>query len=85
MHVEIEDWKSGWSGLRIGIDPIEIDRLIELLVLIKNDPEQHFHISSDYKSIGGVGDIEFSIRDESESHNMNLSGRALAPGEEIER
>ena len=84
MHVEVEDWKNGWCGLRVGIDPSEIDRLIELLVMIKNDPEQHFHSSSDYRGAGGVGDIEFSIRGESESHNMSLSGRARAPGEEIE-
>lgn len=83
MHVKIEDWKNGWSGISVGIDPDEIDRFIELLKMIKEDPDQHFHISSDYKEAGGVGDIEIFIRSENEKHNMNLSGRALAPGENI--
>ena len=83
MHVAIEDWKNGWSGISVGIDPDEIDRLIELLKMIKEDPDQHFHISSDYKGIGGVGDIEISIRSENEKHNMNLLGRAFPPGDNI--
>lgn len=84
MHVKIEDWRNGWSGISVGLDPDEIDSLIDLLKMIKNDPDQHFHIASDYKEGGGVGDIEISIRSESEKHNMNLSGRALAPGVNID-
>jgi len=83
MRVKIEDWKNGWSGISVGIDPDEIDHFIELLKMIKEDPEQHFHISSDCKAAGGVGDIEIFIRSENEKHNMNLSGRALGPGEKI--
>lgn len=83
MHVKIEDWKNGWSGISVGIDPDEIDRFIELLKMIKEDREQHFHVSSDYKGTGGVGDIEIFIRSEHEVHNMSLSGRALAPGETV--
>lgn len=83
MHVKIEDWKNGWSGISVGIDPDEIDRFIELLKMIKDDREQHFHISSDYKGAGGVGDIEIFIRGEREEHNMILSGRALEPGETL--
>ena len=83
MHVKIEDWKNGWSGISVGIDPDEIDHFIDPLKMIKDDPEQHFHISSDYKGTGGVGDIEIFIRSENEKHNMNLSTRALAPGENV--
>ena len=83
MHVVNEDWKNGWSGIRIGIDLNEIDRLIESLNSIKNDPDQHFHISSDYKGTGGVGDIEISLRNPKQPHNMTLSGRALSPGESL--
>jgi len=81
MHVRIEDWKNGWSGISVGLDPDEIDHFIELLKSIKDEPDQHFQISSDYKGIGGIGDIEIAIRSEMEKHNMSLSGRALAPGE----
>ncbi|MCC6140397.1 MAG: hypothetical protein IT389_07255 [Nitrospira sp.] len=83
MHVKIEDWKNGWSGISVGIDPDEINRFIELLKMIRENPEQHFHVSSDYKGTGGVGDIEVFIRGENEEHNMSLSGRALAPGETL--
>lgn len=83
MHVKLEDWKNGWSGISIGIDPAEVDRLIELLKMIREDPNQHFHISSDYRATGGIGDFEFFIRSPNEEHNMFLSGEALSPGEEI--
>jgi hypothetical protein len=80
MHVKIEDWKNGWSGINVGIDPDEIDQFIVLLKMIKEDPDQHFHIFSDYKGTGGIGDIEVFIRSENEKHNMNLSDRALTAG-----
>jgi hypothetical protein len=83
MHVKIEDWKNGWSGISVGIDSDEIDHFIDLLKMIKDDPEQHFHISSDYKGTGGIGDIEIFIRSKNEQHNMNLSSRALAPGDNV--
>lgn len=83
MRVEIEDWKNGWSGISVGLDLNEIDCLVDLLKMIKDDPDQHFHISSDYKETGGIGDITFFIKAEEQKHNMSLSGRALAPGENI--
>ena len=54
MHLKFQDWKNGWSGISIGIDPDEVDRFIELLKMIREDPNQHFHISSDYKATGGL-------------------------------
>lgn len=84
MHVQIEDWQNGWSGISIGIAENEIDRLIELLQGLQADTEQHFHIGSDYKQSGGVGDIEIYVKDGEEPDNMTLSSMALAPGTEIE-
>ena len=83
INVKLEDWKNGWFGISMGIDSDEIDRLIELLKMIKGDPDEHFHLSSDYKGTGGVGDIEISMRDKSQKHNMHLSSRPLKPGEDI--
>ena len=83
MHVRMKDWKNGWYGIELSLGESEIDRLIELLQMIKDDSDQHFHISSDYKESGGVGDIEISVNTDHQSDNMSLSGRALAPGEEI--
>ena len=48
MHIKSEDWKNGWSGISVGIDANEIDPFIDLLNMIKEDPDQHFHISGDY-------------------------------------
>lgn len=83
MHVAIDDWKNGWYGIGIGLESKEIDTLIELLKMIKNDPEQHFHISSTYKGNGGVGDIEIYTKEEKQKNNMSLTGKALGPGAEI--
>ena len=83
MYVDMEDFETGWYGIGIGISREEIDRLIDLLRMIKSDPEQHFHISSEYKGQGGVGDIEVYVMDENQEHNMILMGKALGPGEEV--
>ncbi|PPT35785.1 hypothetical protein XarbCFBP8132_19760 [Xanthomonas arboricola] len=53
--------------------------MIGLLQDLQQDPEQHFHISSDYSAESGLGDIEISIATDSEQHNMSLSRLALAP------
>ena len=83
MNADLEDWKNGWHGLKLAVTQQEIDRLIELLQAMKNDPEQHFHIASDYKAGGGLGDIEVSIKIEHQPDNLFLSGLALGSGAEI--
>jgi hypothetical protein len=75
LHVELEDWKNGWSGVSIGIAKEEIETLIELLQMLKADPEQHFHISSDYKESGGIGGIEIYVKTPEQQNNMTLSSR----------
>ncbi|HEY2411929.1 MAG TPA: hypothetical protein VGI40_06790 [Pirellulaceae bacterium] len=84
MQAKIEDWKEGWSRMQLGIHPTEIDALIKSLIMIRDDPEQHFHLSSDYKASGGLGDIEIFALPDNAPHNLFLGGRALAPGEQIE-
>jgi hypothetical protein len=54
-----------------------------LLQELKADPEQHFHISSDYKGTGGVGDIEVFVKPDDSPDNLFLSSTALQPGDEI--
>lgn len=82
MNAALEDWKNGWFGLRLALSAADIDHLIELLNELKADPDQHFHISSDYRGDGGLGDIEISMLSPSEPHNMLLSSLALDPGED---
>jgi hypothetical protein len=70
--------------VQLGIHPSEIDALIQALLLIRDDSEQHFHLSSDYKASGGLGDIEvFALRDGAK-HNLYLGSRAIGPGEQLE-
>lgn len=83
MKATMEDWKNGWFGLRIGLSPQEIDTLIDNLSMLKTDPDQHFHMSSNYKGKGGVGDIEISRKEADEADNMSIGGKALTPGSEI--
>jgi hypothetical protein len=86
MHTKLEDWKNGWFGVELGISPEEIDPLIAQLRMLKEDYDQHFHISSDYKAAGGVGDITVYVQSPDQPSNMeSVSRRALAPGEDIDR
>ena len=79
MHAELEDWNNGWYGVRLALRPAEIDRLLVLLQRLRQDPDQHFHIASDYTGSGGLGDIEVSVASQSEVDNMHLGGLAVAP------
>ena len=81
MEAKLEDWKNGWFGLRLAASPREIEHLISLLQCLLKDPDQHFHIGSDYKASGGLGDIELSVKDPTAPDNLFLSGLALAPGD----
>jgi hypothetical protein len=78
MFVTIESYKTGWYEISIGIGPNEIDLLIKQLTQLKKDPDQHFHITSDYEGESGIGDIEFYIQDDRKS-NMAITGAAISP------
>ena len=79
MHAKTEQWKSGWFGVELGLSPEEIDRLIELLQMLKKEPDQHFHVSSDYKGSASIGDIMFYVQSVDEATNMLISGKAIPP------
>lgn len=83
MRGVLQDWKNGWYGVELGVSLAEIDSLIEMLQMIRDDPEQHFHISSDYKGTEGLGDIVIFVLPAGHSHYMSLSGGALSPGDVI--
>jgi hypothetical protein len=82
MHGEISSWENGWSGISLGLSVSEIDRLIGLLTGLRNDPDQHFHISSVGSGNGGIGDIEIYVTEPGSPANLRLSGMAMAPGSE---
>jgi hypothetical protein len=84
MHAKLEDWKNGWFGVELGLSPDEIDPLIKLLQMLKSEPDQHFHLGSDYSGSGGLGDITFYVQTPDEPNNMVTFGKALAPGSKLE-
>ena len=79
MYVELEDFKTGFYGISINIKPEEIDVFIKQLMHLKENRDQHFHISSDYNGDGGVGDIEINIQEKDQPNNMTISGFPTSP------
>ncbi|HVU16114.1 MAG TPA: hypothetical protein VHD32_04280 [Candidatus Didemnitutus sp.] len=83
MHTKLNDWKNGWYGIELSLKKEEIDRLISRLQMLKEEPDQHFHLTSECKGPGGVGDIEISIQASDQAGNMTIMSKALAPGSTI--
>lgn len=78
MRVEIEQLKTGWFEISIGLNERDFDLFIEQLKMLKKQRKQHFHIMSDYDGPIGVGDIEFYFQGELEN-NMEITGGAIEP------
>ena len=57
MHIKLEDFKTGWVGLQVGISEVEIPVLSERLRDLQRS-RSHFHLRSDFSGSGGVGDVE---------------------------
>ena len=71
MQTDLEDFKTGWYGLTLGINSHEIDELILALKNLKKG-KGHFHLSSNYEGKGGIGDIELYYMTERKESNMVL-------------
>lgn len=83
MRASLEDWNNGWTEVEVSLSASDIDRLIALLQMIKADPDQHFHATSDFVGTGGIGQITFQIQQPDEADNLSLGGRAMGEGESI--
>ena len=83
MQMLLEGPKEGWVNVDVMLSPDEINELISLLEMIRDDPDQHFHLNSDFQGPGGVGQITFSQSEPGDEGNSTLSGRAYLPGESI--
>lgn len=81
MRASLEDWNNGWTEVEVSLSASDIDRLTALLQMIKADPDQHFHATSDFAGTGGVGQITFQIQQPHESDNLSLGGPAMGEGE----
>jgi len=85
VRASLEDWGNGWVEVEMGLSSSDIDRLIGLLQMIKADPDQHFHATSDCVGTGGIGKVTFCIQQPEEADNLSMGGRALGVGESIAR
>ena len=74
MKSSLEDFETGWYGMKVRLDIADIDKLIEYLQLLRKDDEYHFHIFSTAfeKNSGGISDVEFSRKIDSEISNMEI-------------
>ncbi len=74
MKSSIEDFKTGWYGITIGVDISDIDKLIEYLQLLKQDDSYHFHAFSTAFDTDeeGVADIQFVRKLDTEVSNMDI-------------
>lgn len=71
MRVEIEDFKTGWYGIAIGMDNDQIEKMIGALKRLQKTKE-HFHFRSDFKGERGVADIEFYLMKNGSKSNMEI-------------
>jgi hypothetical protein len=71
MQIELEDFKTGWVGLRVGISEAEIPVLIERLRDLQRS-RSHFHLRSDFGGSGGVGDVEIFWTERDMPPNLSI-------------
>lgn len=83
MRFRLEDWHNGWYEVEVCLRSDEIDEFIDRLRMVQADPEQHFHLNSDFSGDGGVGKLTFCQQGPDEAGNAALSSRAYVPGEII--
>jgi hypothetical protein len=85
MYSKVEQWKKDWFGVELGLSLEDIDHLIELLEMLKKEPDQHFHLSSDGKGTnGGLGDLTLYVQSPDEPNNMIAFGKAIAPSRGVD-
>jgi len=74
MIGSIEDFKTGWHGLSFAFTGEELDKLIDSLKYLKDNPDGHFHLSSKFLDgdAVGVSDVEFSVQGADETDNMQF-------------
>lgn len=71
MNVQVEDFKTGWFGITIGLKKKDIDQMIKCLKRLQSTKD-HFHFRSTGKTEKGVSDVEFFWADDNSSDNMEI-------------
>lgn len=72
MLSELIDFQTGWYGIQIGMTHQELVLFIERLSLLRDEKIPHFHLTSDYSQSGGIGDIEFYLKDPMDNLDNNM-------------
>ncbi|WP_201313101.1 hypothetical protein [Dyella sp. EPa41] len=85
MRASWEDWNNGWAEIEVSLSASDVDHLIALLQMIKANPDQHFHATSDFVGTGGIGQITFQIQQPDEPDNLSLGSRAMGEGESTDQ
>lgn len=75
MQADLDDFKTGWYGVLLGLKEEEIDHLVEALQDLKRY-KTHFHFRGDFKGDGGIGDIELYYQTDNQPSNMELEASA---------
>ena len=79
MQAHLEDFKTGRFGLSLTLSASEIDDFIEALMMLKHDPDWHFHYRSSFEE-PGVGDIKISNSgDDTCSYLTLVTGEVIQP------
>ncbi|MCM8813162.1 MAG: hypothetical protein NC924_04410 [Candidatus Omnitrophica bacterium] len=77
MRIKLEDFKTGWYGLSIGLKKADIEKLISMLSLLLEKKDQHFHlVSADPQQNSGVYDIEIYYDNDNSPDTMSISSVA---------
>jgi hypothetical protein len=71
MQVKLEDFKTGWFGLQLGLTYADIAALISRLEVLR-EHKGHFHARGDFSGDGGVGDIEFYWAESSSPNGLSI-------------
>ena len=71
MQITLENFKTGWFGLMVGITDAEIPVLIERLQKLQRS-RGHFHLRSDFSGNGGVGEVEIFLAEQDPAHSLRI-------------
>ena len=71
MKGSIENYRTGWAGVAIGIKNSEIDSLIACLEDLRIT-RSHFHFRSSFEGESGIADVELFLLDEDVNDNLTL-------------
>lgn len=83
MRLLVERPTPAWSEVTVALNRDEIDELIGLLEAIRDDAEQHFHLTSSTQEGAESVQLTFSQEVSDDSSNARMSSLALPPGSEV--